>query len=236
MITRMRDNILTKTGYSSMSDIPFSDDFISYFLNHMGYKYLEDTETYHTTGKVNKNYLMDRLWDGKYSTTMTNRITFSVLVKLALELNISLEDIIYGTDDSVEIAKYNYDNYENLSKINRIYLVENFKRTKKLNRIFIKLLTYNSIRELAEKVGLGRQSIANYKNLDDNSFGTLPRKREVFDNIAMILNIEPYEILEAPVNILLPENDFLEEYTDSNIQSNVSALDKSLKLNTKDYK
>lgn len=204
-----------------MSEVPFSRDFKNFFLARMGYKYVDSKPV---TSGLNSGILMDRIWSNYYSATLTKRINFSVIVKLALDLNITLEDIIYGTNNSKEIAQFNFDNYEDLVKIHKFYLNENFKKTLSFTYYFKKLHTYKSLAELGRLLGLSRTTIANYANENLKVKGILPRKRSVIEGMASELGKEPYEIIEVPANILLKDEDFLKEYRSEDIETNVSAL------------
>lgn len=201
MIQKIKKNILAHFDIGKIEDAPFTNAFIGDMMNNI---YLRTLEQYNASAsKKSLNDYLNKLFSPALAIQLANRFTFKLTVSMAKDLNMSLEELIYGTEDSKEIAKYNYEHYEQLSASERKYLSDTSRFSEVLKKKLEKLLEKQTNISLATELGINTETLRHYVKDYGGQMSGIPTKVSVIEKLAAKLNEEPSEVLIMPKGELL---------------------------------
>lgn len=165
-----------------------------------------------------KRYL-DDIFSGMRSSSASYRVSLNVIRHISQELGISMQIILYGTEDKKKIAEYNYKNFDTMGKLHRKYLSSQFQKNDTLSSVLRKkVLPIYTIREAAEAAGVSYEMIRVYTKKDteedrkEGKYKSVPRKVHVLEALSKLAGVDTVDLFIFPVEHV-KDSDFLKEKT-----------------------
>lgn len=187
----------------NITDLPLSNKFFLTVLRtiNLAYDYGDGSSL-----APEQKRFVDDLFAGMRAKTASNRVNFKIIKHLSQELGISMQIILYGTEDKKEIAKYDYEKYNTMGKIYRRFLTYQFNEYGNLARLINrKIMPVYQVREVAEAAGVSYEMIRIYSKprseaeKEEHKYYSIPRDVKVLERLCELADVNILDLFEFPI-------------------------------------
>lgn len=141
--------------------------------------------------------MISRTFNADLSYSNLKRVNMFNIVQIALDLDMPLETLIYGTGNIKLIALYNYVYFDDLSRFEKEYVAWQARHNQILPKCVFRYLKpkYKSYQDIADQCGVSRQSVSYWATRSDNA--TLIHNKLILDRLCKMAEISPVHLLRC---------------------------------------